>query len=107
MCTYPQHLLCVLTVHSGLQSNKPGHIIILYDDNERMAPQAATVFVQRGVDNVFLLSGGMRVLHRVFPQGIITGSLPPSCLPSPPPSSRRSQRTPRHPPALPALPIPS
>ncbi|CAI8015844.1 Centrosomal protein of 41 kDa [Geodia barretti] len=88
-------------------SNKPGHIIILYDDNERMAPQAATVFVQRGVDNVFLLSGGMRVLHRVFPQGIITGSLPPSCLPSPPPSSRRSQRTPRHPPALPALPIPS
>ena len=50
------------------------------------------------------LTAGMRVLHRVFPQGIITGSLPPSCLPSPPPSSRRSQRTPRHPPALPALP---
>lgn len=41
------------------QRNKPGHIIILYDDNERMAPKAATVFVQRGVDNVFLLSGGL------------------------------------------------
>ena len=38
--------------------NKPGLIIILYDDNERIAPQAATVFVEKGVENVFLLSGG-------------------------------------------------
>ena len=38
--------------------NKSGKIIIL---NERIASQAATVFVQRGVDNVFLLSGGKLV----------------------------------------------
>ena len=38
--------------------NKPGLIIILYDDNERIAPQAATVFVEKGVENIFLLSGG-------------------------------------------------
>ena len=71
MCTYPQHLLCVLTVHSGLQSNKPGHIIILYDDNERMAPQAATVFVQRGVDNVFLLSGGLTLYITLQPTHVL------------------------------------
>ena len=41
--------------------NKSGKIIILYDNNERIASQAATVFVQRGVDNVFLLSGGKLV----------------------------------------------
>ena len=41
--------------------NKSGKIIILYDNNERIAQQAATVFVQRGVDNVFLLSGGKLV----------------------------------------------
>ena len=50
---------------SGHQSNKPGHIIILYDDSERRAAQAASVFVQRGVDNVFLLSGGLLVSHDI------------------------------------------
>lgn len=38
--------------------NKPGKIIILYDEDERVAPNAAATFVQRGVDNVFMLSGG-------------------------------------------------
>ena len=40
------------------QKNKLGKIIILYDENERLAPAAATTFVQREVDNVFMLSGG-------------------------------------------------
>lgn len=39
--------------------NKPGKIIILYDEDEYIAPQAATTFVQREVDNIFMLSGGM------------------------------------------------
>ncbi|RMX58996.1 hypothetical protein pdam_00018160 [Pocillopora damicornis] len=38
--------------------NKLGKIIILYDEDERLAPAAATTFVQREVDNVFMLSGG-------------------------------------------------
>ena len=46
-----------------LQVNKPGRIIILYDDNERTAPRAATIFVQKGVDNVFMLSGGNDNVH--------------------------------------------
>ena len=49
-------------------------------------------------------AAGMKVLHKIFPQGIITGSLPPSCLPTPPLSSRRKQRTPEH---CPPLPLPS
>ena len=40
------------------QKNKLGKIIILYDEDERLAPAAATTFVQREVDNVFMLSGG-------------------------------------------------
>ncbi len=33
--------------------------IVLYDEDEKMGIQAAAVFVQRGIDNVCLLSGGM------------------------------------------------
>ncbi|XP_062508203.1 centrosomal protein of 41 kDa-like [Corticium candelabrum] len=59
--------------------NKPGHIIILYDEDERIASTAATTFVQREVDNVFMLSGGLKVLSQKFPKGIMSGLLPDSC----------------------------
>ena len=38
--------------------NQPGKIIVLYDDDERIGPKAATTLCQRGYDNLFLLSGG-------------------------------------------------
>lgn len=38
--------------------NQPGKIIVVYDDDERISPKAATTLVQRGYDNLFLLSGG-------------------------------------------------
>ncbi len=38
--------------------NQPGKIIVIYDDDERLAPKAATTLCQRGYDNLFLLSGG-------------------------------------------------
>ena len=61
--------------------NKPGKIIILCDMDESIAPQASTLFVQKDVDNVFMLSGGMRVLFRAFPEGgIFSGTLPDSIL---------------------------
>lgn len=47
-----------LTLKKIGQKNKLGKIIILYDEDERLAPAAATTFVQREVDNVFMLSGG-------------------------------------------------
>ena len=40
-------------------TRQDGVFIVLYDEDERVASTAATVFVQRGVANVFMLSGGM------------------------------------------------
>nr|XP_060632233.1 centrosomal protein of 41 kDa-like [Anolis sagrei ordinatus] len=38
--------------------NAHGKIIILYDDDERVASQAATTMCERGFENLFMLSGG-------------------------------------------------
>jgi len=35
---------------------------VLYDEDESIAPQAATVMVERLTKNVFILSGGERAL---------------------------------------------
>ena len=57
--THIRTCACVLTIlDQCFQKNKPGRIIILYDEDERVASQAATTFVQREVDNVLMLSGG-------------------------------------------------
>ena len=37
---------------------------------------------------------GMRVLHKRFPEGFITGALPQSCMPSPPPTRRAAKKAP-------------
>ncbi|XP_068560627.1 LOW QUALITY PROTEIN: centrosomal protein of 41 kDa [Cebidichthys violaceus] len=63
--------------------NTAGKIIIMYDEDERMASQAATVMCERGFDNLFLLSGGLKVIAQRFPEGMTTGSIPTSCLSSP------------------------
>lgn len=41
--------------------NRPGRVLVLYDEDERIAPRAAATLVQRGYGNVYLLSGGLRV----------------------------------------------
>jgi len=41
-----------------MQKNKEGKVIMIYDDDERLAATAATTLVQRGYDNIFMLSGG-------------------------------------------------
>jgi len=33
-------------------------MIILYDEDERIASNAATIMIERGYNNIFLLSGG-------------------------------------------------
>lgn len=40
------------------QKNAPGKIIIIYDEDERIATQAATTMCQRGIENLYMLSGG-------------------------------------------------
>ncbi|XP_069141222.1 centrosomal protein of 41 kDa-like isoform X2 [Argopecten irradians] len=54
--------------------NQEGKIIIVYDEDETIAHTAATTLVQRGYDNLFLLSGGMRVAYKTFPEGLFTGT---------------------------------
>lgn len=63
--------------------NASGKIIIVYDEDERIASQAATTMCQRGFENLFMLSGGLKVTVQKFPEGLTTGSVPESCLPSP------------------------
>lgn len=77
--------------------NKAGRIIVMYDEDERIATKAATTFAQRGFDNTFLLSGGLKVAAQKFPHSLITGTLPPSCVPPPPPSygRRKGNETPQ------------
>ena len=43
---------------SVIQRNKPGGIVVIYDECENIAPSVATTLVQRGYDNLFMLSGG-------------------------------------------------
>ncbi|XP_039988511.1 centrosomal protein of 41 kDa isoform X2 [Xiphias gladius] len=65
------------------EKNAAGKIIIVYDEDERIASQAATTMCERGFENLFMLSGGLKVIAQKFPEGMTTGSLPPSCLSSP------------------------
>ncbi|NXF40823.1 CEP41 protein, partial [Nyctibius bracteatus] len=79
--------------------NARGKIIILYDNDERLASQAATTMCERGFENLFMLSGGLKVLAQTIPEGLITGSLPVSCLVAPPPGSARKKPSSKVPPA--------
>jgi len=48
------------------QKNKDGRVILLYDNDEKIAAGAATTLVQRGYDNIFMLSGGKCLMfHRL------------------------------------------
>ncbi|CAL8358991.1 unnamed protein product [Lota lota] len=62
--------------------NAAGKIIIVYDEDERIASQAATVMCQRGFDNLFMLSGGLKVIGQKFGEGMLVGPLPVACQPS-------------------------
>lgn len=51
-------LAAQLVLTHKLQKNATGKIIIVYDEDERLASQAATTMCQRGFENLFMLSGG-------------------------------------------------
>ncbi|XP_005950534.1 centrosomal protein of 41 kDa isoform X2 [Haplochromis burtoni] len=77
--------------------NAPGKIIIVYDEDERIASQAATTMCERGFENLFMLSGGLRVIAQKFPSGMTTGSIPASCLSSPTSSKGKKCNASHHP----------
>jgi len=41
-----------------------------------------------------LIQIGLKVLYKVFPEGMVTCQVPKTCYPSPPPSARKSLKTP-------------
>ncbi|NXQ62747.1 CEP41 protein, partial [Anthoscopus minutus] len=78
--------------------NAHGKIIIVYDNDERLASQAATTMCERGFENLFMLSGGLKVLAQKIPEGLITGTLPVSCQVPAPTGTARRKTMPRVPP---------
>lgn len=48
----------MIKLNPTCQKNARGRIIIIYDEDERIAIQAATAMCQRGFENLFMLSGG-------------------------------------------------
>ena len=56
--------------------NKSGAIIVVYDDDESLARICATTLTQRGYDNVFMLSGGIRVAKIKYPESLIVSGEP-------------------------------
>ncbi|NWR80781.1 CEP41 protein, partial [Centropus unirufus] len=79
--------------------NAHGKIIIVYDNDERLASQAATTMCERGFENLFMLSGGLKVLAQKIPEGLVTGSIPASCQVDTPTGSARRRTSPKVPPA--------
>jgi len=51
--------------------NHPEHVIIMYDSDESQASPAATVLVQRGYKNIYMLSGGLKVARQCFPHSLV------------------------------------
>jgi len=54
--------------------NRESKLIVVYDYDEAIAAKFATTMMQRGYDNVFLLSGGLRVAYIKFPERLVTKS---------------------------------
>ncbi|NWS77545.1 CEP41 protein, partial [Crotophaga sulcirostris] len=78
--------------------NAHGKIIIVYDNDERLASQAATTMCERGFENLFMLSGGLKVLAQKIPEGLVTGTIPVSCQVTTPTGSARKKTSPKVPP---------
>jgi len=73
--------------------NRPDRMIIIYDDDERIAVHAGKLFVEKGVENVYVLSGGLRKFcekHEEF----VLGS-PPTYAESCPPTAQSRMKTAR------------
>merc|ERR1740138_1822820 len=85
--SFPQRLLMQdkSTVELHRFRNRDGKLIILYDDDERLAAAAAHQLVHRGFENVFVLSGGLVAFAERFP----------SCVEGAPPSPRSPDGSPR------------
>lgn len=55
--------------------NRAQHVIVIYDLDDRMAREVATMFTEKGWENVFLLSGGLETFAHHFREKV-KGELP-------------------------------
>ena len=80
--TYPFTMMRRDQVHPELFNfkNKPETLIIIYCDDEKMSCDAAKLLVDRGADNIFLLSGGLHEFGLLYPS-FVEGELPAACIP--------------------------
>merc|ERR1711907_281896 len=92
---YPHTLLTHSTNYFTAEiyryKNRPDRMIIIYDDDERIAAPAGKLFVEKGVENVYILSGGLRKFcdkHEEFVLGT-----PPEYLESCPPTAKSRLKT--------------
>lgn len=63
-----------------------GKAVVLYDEDGRTTPAMANALVEKGVENTYLLKGGLADFAPRFPH-LLEGNVPP--LPPPPPPSVR------------------
>lgn len=71
---YPKHLLSRANYETPSllkYRNHPEYVIVFYDEDEIIAPQVVTTLIQRGYNNVFMLSGGVKVAKHCFPHSLI------------------------------------
>jgi len=71
--------------------NRPDRMIIIYDDDERIAAPAGKLFVERGVENVYVLTGGLRKFCEKHEE-LVTGT-PPEYAESCPPTAKSGGRS--------------
>ncbi|XP_046437545.1 centrosomal protein of 41 kDa B-like [Daphnia pulex] len=74
---YPKSLLSRANYETSSllkYKNHPEHIIVVYDEDEILAPQVATTLMERGYENVFMLSGGLKVAKHCFPHSLVVTS---------------------------------
>merc|ERR1712232_1181116 len=67
--------------------SKNDKIIVVYDEEEKIASEAATLFLQKGFENVRLLTGGLKIIGNKFPE-----YMQQKRSPSPKKSTRRSSK---------------
>ncbi|CAM9761346.1 unnamed protein product [Phaeothamnion confervicola] len=75
--------------------NKAGSLVVLYEDDERVACHAATQLGHRGFDNVFVLSGGLMAFAEKHP-AFVEGAPPQRAKNSKTPSRARGSTSTRH-----------
>jgi hypothetical protein len=61
-------------------------VIVIYHDDDVQAAPVASLLIEKGVDNVFVLSGGLKRFAEVHPDRL-SADLPPRLLQQTPPSS--------------------